>query len=219
MIFFIVMNLSSVLLTGRPKNLFRPPLIFFERSSFQPGAGIGVRDPLVMKISHESGEPIVWHEEDSVFTSRLFIKLFVRLHRFGFPVHVLGEGAGMIAWVFLVYLGVWLLPVWLPVLVGVLMPGLRTGPRAVLVLSGLLTGLYASGRRVDSAAGDLSSLVVGHVSTLVLSACLILSGFCLVIVHRHVRDRKTCTPADVLSLVFLSATVPVWWWLLGLRGH
>ncbi len=127
-----------------------------------------------------------------------------------------GEAVGMIAWVFLVYLGVWLLPVWLPVLMGVLMPGLRTGPRAVLVLSGLLTGLHASRRRVDGVAGDLSSLVSGHVSTLVLSACMILSGFCLIIVHSHVRDRKTCTPAGILGLVFLSATVPVWWWLLGL---
>lgn len=210
------MNLSSVLLTGRPKNLFRPSLIFFEGSSFRPGTGIQACDPLAVKISHESGEPIVWHEEDSVYTPKLFIKLFVRLRRFGCPCSCPGEGAGMIAWVFLVYLGVWLLPVWLPVLLGVLLPGLRAGPRVVLVLSGLLTGLYASGRRGDGEAGDLSSLVAGHVSTLVLSACLILSGFCLVIAHRHVRDRKTCTPAGVWSLVFLSASVPIWWWLLGL---
>lgn len=120
-----------------------------------------------------------------------------------------GRGAAMIATAFLVFLFVWVVPVWLPVLAGLLLPRLRPGARLALVAAGVVSGLYASLGRTGDIREDVLKLVLLPLPTVVLSLWMMVCGLCAATAHHHIRENNAATPACVLSIMGLLVTLPL----------
>lgn len=108
-----------------------------------------------------------------------------------------------------VFFFVWSVPVWLPVLLGLLWPGLRAGVRLAFIGSGAVCGLFVSLGAEGGEAVAMERLLRLPLPAMALCAWLLTGGVCLATAHHFIRENNATAPRCVASLLFLLLHLPL----------